>query len=993
MSCINIFKSAEVKSRKEKVDEILDHWAKQPRLQKISESAGGSSHYFKRLFLEITGKDFTYDTNYPSMSKLNKLKRKIDWMENKLGKAPSLFGEWFKLPGNIMKYNPVTKEYSESLSIAGDRYRGNLERHLSNLDTIVKDLSSELSIAGIAQKNNISKNQAMKELRKRQNVFQKLQIDDPAKAEAYWSKNLSRDALLADKGLNVLQSFHELIRDPNLIYKNYDKNGPSILDRGKGAKYGTNLVNAAHLWHSEMSPALFKLLKSGLKNYIDTINDINTRTQGKDSAIANMKNKLQDIYDSLVPEKNYVPTQILDIFPTLSRFSQDLAQNKFKSGQTTEISQYIDSMYNTVKDNLSMSGHALPKGSTPITYMSKDVVGVLDKYVKNVVRFNFTSRASNVLTKALGKLQTLEGKGFDEHVQFMTRYIGDTHTAALGLNVKDSKLHLFSRALTSWQFLSKLGFNIRSAAKNATQSFQNFIYFGRKAMSEANTWSKGEKMHDILQEEMKRHGVFFVEIEEMSGRNQFLMNTKIVEKNGIKRVEEVESSWVQDNLSSFENSKLLKAGGWLMQQVENKINRASTFKIAFAMHYKALSRDNSLIKKAIETNPGAFKKNKGKTLEEKIEQEIIARSSRFAANAVKHLHYDYSIYAKPKALRTSIGSVLGQFSTYSINFFEYQRKILSEAGGDVVLRRQFNTPEAWRAYRLATFYSTIYGILTPLTNLDLTNLIQNDTADFLEGYYWYFAGEPDDLTKYKNILSDATMVKLEALNKINAEPLKEMKYRVASADQKASMMAREIKAIEQDYEKKLKAFTTRKESAFYGMGPAGRLFGPTGSDIKNLIRFGQWAVHANLSDEDNANLHTIYQEAGTRFASAAPKSGIEEYNPYFELGRLLNPQFSRTFGSTIPKIFQGQTSAWTALGQELSLYKPRYMAFTTKDPGEVKQSILAGIRTIAPSFVDPYFTSKEDKEIDKGKKKHVIGTQKYTDKELAMLQDTLNLFR
>ena len=992
MGCINIFKSADVKTKKEKVDEILDHWAKQPRLQKISESAGGSSHYFKRLFLEITGKDFTYDTNYPSMSKLNKLKRKIDWMENKLGKAPGLFGEWFKLPGNIMKYNPITKEYSESLSIAGDRYRGNLERHLSNLDTIVKNVSSELNIAGISQKYNISKNEAIKELRKRQNVFQKLQIDDPAKAESYWNQNLSRDALLADKGLNVLQSFHELIRNPNLIYKDYDKKGPSILDRGKGAKYGTNILNAAHLWHSEMSPALFKLLKSGLKNYIETINEINTRTQGKDSVIANMKNKLQDIYDSLVPEKNYVPTQVLDIFPTLSRFGQDIAQNKFKSADITEISEYIDTMYRTVKDNLSMSAHALPKGSDPVTYMNKDVIGVLDKYVKNVVRFNFTARASNVLTKALGKLQTLEGKGFDEHVEFMTRYIGDTHTSALGLNVKDSKLHLFSRALTSWQFLSKLGFNIRSAAKNATQSFQNFIYFGRKAMREANTWSKGEKMHDILQEEMKRHGVFFVEIEEMSGRNQFLMNTKVVEKNGIKRVEEIESSWMQDNLSAFENSKLLKAGGFMMQQVENKINRASTFKIAFSMHYKALSRDNSLIKKAIETNPGAFKKNKGKTLEEKIEQEIIARSSRFAANSVKHLHYDYSIYAKPKALRTSIGAVLGQFSTYSINFFEYQRKILSEGIGDVALRRQINTPEAWRAYRLATFYSSIYGILTPLLNVDLTNLIQNDTADFIEGYYWYFAQEPDDLIKYKNVVSDATMVKLEAINEINRDSEKALKFQLANTNQKSEMMAREIRSIEKHYQKELDQFETRKKSAFYGMGPFGRVFGPSGSDVKNLIRFGQWAVHSNLSDEDNANLYTIYQEAGTRFASSAPKSGIEEYNPYFELGRLVQPQFARTFGSTIPKILQGNTSAWTALGQELALYKPRYMAFSTKDPGEVKQGILAGIRTIAPSWVDPYFTPKEDKKEDKGKKKHLIGTQKYSDSELATIRDTLDLF-
>ena len=985
MGCINIFKSAEVKDKKELVDQILDHWSKQPRLQKISEVAGGSSHYFKRLYLEITGKDFTYDTKYPSMHKLKKLKNKIDWMEKKLGKSPGLFGEWFKLPGNLMSYNPITKQYSQSLGIAGDRYRGNLERHLSNLDTVVQNISSELHVSGLAETRNISRNEAIAELRKRENVFLKMRIDDPAKAERYWENNLSSEALLKDKGLKVLQSFHELIRNPALIYKNFDKDGTSVLDRGKGAKYGTNLLNAAHLWHSEMSPALFKLLKSGLKSYIDTIKEINLRTKG----VADIKDKLQDLYDSLQPEKNYVPTQILDMFPTLSRLTEDIANKNFDANPE-KISEYVDSMYRTVKENLSMSGHALPKGSDPVVYMSKDVIGVLDKYVKNVVRFNFTARASKVLTEALGKLSdmSLEGEDMTNHLDFMTRYIADTHSSALGIDLKNSKLHLFSRALTSWQFLSKLGFNIRSAGRNATQYFQNWVYFGRKAMKSANSWEKGEKMHDVLQEEMKKHGVFFVEIEEMTGKNQFLMNTQIVEQNGFKRVEEVKSSWIEDNLSAFENSKLLKLGGAMMQKVENKINRASTFKIAFAEHYKALSLNDGLIKKAVTTNTSHFKK--GKTIEQKVENEIIRRSSRFAANSVKTLHYDYSIYAKPKFLRTPVGAVLGQFSTYSINFFEYQRKILSEAGGDIFLRGKLNSPEAFRAYRLATFYSMIYGVLTPLLNSDLTNLIQNDTADQLEGFYWYLASEPEDLIRYKGVLADATMVKLAAINEIKGDKELNMQFEVADPKLKRDLMARKIRELEGKYDKEIKKFDNRKKSAFHGMGPLSRIWGPSGHDLFKIINIGLWALNTNMSDDEKETMSTIYNDYGTRKAKAAPTQ-TDEFNIYFELGRLINPQFARTAFYSVPNVIQGNTGVGTAIVQELGLYKPRYMPWSTSDPGEVKQSLLSGIRTVAPSFIDPYFTERESKKVDRGKKKYTVGTQKYTKDEIAELQDSLNL--
>ena len=99
---------------------------------------------------------------------------------------------------------------------------------------------------------------------------------------------------------------------------------------------------------------------------------------------------------------------------------------------------------------------------------------------------------------------------------------------------------------------------------------------------------------------------------------------------------------------------------------------------------------------------------------------------------VKELHYEYSPFAKPKALRTAPGAVLGQFSTYSINFFNYQRKIAKRGASDIV-HGDWDSPEAWRLYRLGMLALAVEG-LSIATNSDFGNLIQNDTLSRIKQY-------------------------------------------------------------------------------------------------------------------------------------------------------------------------------------------------------------------------------------------------------------------
>tara|TARA_R100000808_G_C2154595_1_gene165688 strand:+ start:4505 stop:7495 length:2991 start_codon:yes stop_codon:yes gene_type:complete len=991
MSCFKLWTSEGSKGSKKLVDEAIDHWYKKSRIQQYT---GGDAKFFEAAYREITGKDFRYDPEYPTAAKLRKFISKIDWMENKLkSNGPSLLGEWFKLPGNIMAYNPITNKYMKGLQITGDYYRGSLENHIGNLDHMVSLLNSSMGVTGLANKLGISQPNARKELQRREKEFLDRKAVNEADAKAYYDKNLSREALLKDAEMNVLQSFDELIRNPNLLYTQYktskDATKTNFQPKVK-AEYGAEIVQAAHIWHSTLRDPLFKDLSKGLDAYLETLKAVNRRFSGLDDIYGH----LADIKASLEKQNDYVPTQVLDIFPTVSRLIQDIHSGAASTNEgRIELNRYADTMFREIKDNLTRSGHTFELDPNKPQYQSKDVIGVIDKYVKNTVRFNYVSRASNLFAKATEQLVTIGNKNpelMGEHIDFLMRYMRDTHADAIGINVaKDSTLNLFARSVTAYQFMSKLGWNIRSAARNATQALQNFVYFGVKSYSEANNWIKKEHMEKILHKEMKRHGVFFTDIEEMAGKHMLLHKTKLVEKDGYQYVTEVEPGAFERGLKMLEDSKLSKSAGAPMQWIENKFNRSSTFKIAFTKHYRELAGNDALVRKAVEKNGSKFD---GKTVEQKIENEIIKKSSRYAAESVRHLHYDYSAYAKPKALRTPGGAILGQFSTYGINFFEYQRKIYSEAGSNL-FHGDWNTPEVGRAVRLTLLYNMVDGMLGPLFNTDIGNLIQNDTVDRLEAMYWYFAAEPDeDLEKYAGVLKDETLAQIAAMNSLRAKGKEFKKPRYIKQEdwnsRTANILKDEVFKLEAELNKEMDKFKTRVDNSFHGLpgGPVSMIFGPAVSDV---LKIGQLVGLMRLDSVEQQELHAMYNEAGETYVPQ-PKED-KGVNPYYELARLINPQFSRTFGSTIPRMLQGGMNIPTALGQEFGLYGGRYMPFTTQHPRERKEKILAGIRWAAPEAVDKFFTpyDKKDKRISK-RKKYTIGTKQYTERELSALLQSLD---
>ena len=113
-----------------------------------------------------------------------------------------------------------------------------------------------------------------------------------------------------------------------------------------------------------------------------------------------------------------------------------------------------------------------------------------------------------------------------------------------------------------------------------------------------------------------------------------------------------------------------------------------------------------------------------------------------ANNIVNMLHFDYAMTAKSKALSTKVGSVLGQFQHYGISYFNLQRNIIRR-GKEDIFTGNWNGADAYRMYRLGTLHLAVYGLFAPLLNIDLTNLVQNDTIERIKSYHDVVLGDEE----------------------------------------------------------------------------------------------------------------------------------------------------------------------------------------------------------------------------------------------------------
>ena len=525
-----------------------------------------------------------------------------------------------------------------------------------------------------------------------------------------------------------------------------DKDDLNVIRDADGKLISSDMRNALYSY-MELTDNLYFRLGKGVEAYVDTI------LIGKQGKSADQLKELKkNLLDKLLPNKekgfypHYSTDLSVDFLDGLMPRLEDLvlsSNDYFNSKVTYEdaidnMNGYISKHTKSRDPNREMDNYSL------------NFSNVLNDYTRNVERFNYINYINKSTKQVLNKVEGMYQRGeySSGYGDSVVEFVQDLHKAATGYNeVKNPQLNSMMRTLLGMEFISKIGFNPRSAVRNSSQALLNVVEFGPIAINNSRKFWKAHALDE--NKIMKESGLLFdveaggAELQEALGMHSPGAHTSIKFNETTGKLEHVPITRLEK--AARVTSTIAGKAGWMMAKVENW-NRKTTFKIGYSQMYNSLDNPNF----------DAYVKNKYKNTWGKegpkagwkkiIEKAKHGHSRDYAINMTIALHFDYNAFSKAKALRGPAGKVLGQFQHYGFKFFEYNMDTMRGAKNDI-LNMELNGNQAWKAYRLAAAYFLAPVIASTVTGIDFGNLIQHDTSDRIEKLWAGLTGDEEDRKK------------------------------------------------------------------------------------------------------------------------------------------------------------------------------------------------------------------------------------------------------
>lgn len=717
---------------------------------------------------KVIGDDMPSD-GLPSVQQLAEIKIVAKRELKNMTKDRSGLASWIYLPHEIYKDVPFIKKWFEDVQLSGATFKGNNQKIAAHMTRIYDLLEAAALEKGISNPNvkkadytspdkirtTFSKKNVHNQIKELYDEFKSLKKQGRHDEALTWYQDKIQKFLIDGEGA-VLKDFHDLVTSG----KNFDS-----MVKLKEYKY----VETAAREYLELSKLTNELFLAGLKNYENALkyNEHLKQFDGHQKALTTIKSLIKTYQDKEFKKGHYFPVVTFDVMPTLSELSPKFFHSKDISGKEfNEAADTVNNLRDIVQKNIYLNSRLGKTKDSEVGEIEYNVIPILDSYNRTASRFNYVSY-NNV--KYMGAIRNLwksyssnkknAPTELDKKLEFYEDFITDTHATVTGKKYEGNEsIKNWARAITSYQFASKLGLNIRSAARNSSQSLLNYIWFGQKGIRDTYSTLKNDKeMASRVDIGLQNNGILFADIQEiyMQGLGKTVRNP-----DGTYS-EKVDFTWGDRAVDAME--KVAEKSGFMMQWVENKINRRYTFKLGYVEKWKAdnlidpilrerfdkrLERElkdegkGRTIKELKDTVDTKFKKNDSNSYEVRYEQYRRFRAEKAAEKIVNTLHFDYSAVAKPKILNNPVGSVLGQFQYYGVSFFNLNRNIALR-GKDAVMSGQWSNPHAYRMYRLGLLYTAVAGLISPLTNMNIGSLVQHDTWERAQRFWEAGSDDPD----------------------------------------------------------------------------------------------------------------------------------------------------------------------------------------------------------------------------------------------------------
>ena len=770
----------------------VEAWSKDPRTNKnLKNPLAAAFRLAERDFL-MNMEHLKYDINKEVLTKgrLRGFKNTLNTLNDRIesGKLGTDFGTYFWQTSHYGRRDPVIGSYLKDMQQSSFFFRKNELRDRNRFKSVVNFLREDAGVQGL--RGRFSYHMAQRELKKLDDLLAKSIVEND---DASHSRIQSQINKILKKGeLKSFGDFLEIIEKqmPLAVKAKYDvelaraKNGNSkskkLIEKVNEGKAtirltdteianvlkdidGTPLKERPNMYkaiveYDNMMSGLFSSLRLGVGKRIDSIVDrmeINGDIEGSKKlklVKKSLEEKLMPKYEGQGFFPHYVRDLSADFLHNLMPHLDNLqtSVNPYLRKKTKTIDQAVNDL------NLYITNHARPKAQDVDLNYSKHFLSVVSNYIKDINRFNYASHVDAHFINALSSVENIykttgHTKGYASNI---VDFVTDLHYAANGTSNVSPKMRSLMRTMLGLEFVSKIGINPRSAARNATQRFLDYVEWGPlqiKTMNEElQNLSFKRKGKDVNQETyiegiLKDAGLLFDEISPELLESGVIGESSLFTArswNESKGKYEFQKKGALDKFADW-TSVLAAKSSTLHRAAENS-NRKHTFKIAFAQMHKWLN-DNPQYAQVLRNRLG------DKYSDDALRASVMKISSNYAKNMVVLNHFDYADYAKSKAFRGNVGRFLFQFQHYSMEFLERNIKILREAKDDIlsgeILPFGGDARGLEKAARMSMIYFLAPVVASAMTGLEFGNLVEHDTAQRIQQFATVFGGDEEEMQK------------------------------------------------------------------------------------------------------------------------------------------------------------------------------------------------------------------------------------------------------
>jgi len=522
-------------------------------------------------------------------------------------------------------------------------------------------------------------------------------------------------------------------------------------DDGKLVPFSNNVELAGQIARDTLDK-MGKVMVNGLKQHKKVVRLAFLNSTSSDALIGRVGERVrkyeEKINDNIkaieegVKGGEYYPHYLLESFINIENImKQDRASlidnaDKNLTSLETELSK--------VRQNLGTPKSAKHRKNQPYENYMKNPLGALRKYSLDAINFNRVNYVKQIYLQGIQRLPKNA-----ETSEALRKYIDDIFTLAeKGYQERPAWVNKTVRVLTGYEFLSKIGFGVATAARNTMSGLYYVQSVGNRAFSKyLMEWDRPE--NDVVRKKIEaveeEQGFKF---EDMSSP---LFTEGLLPTEGV-RVRDVDIVVGRDGQPklSYRDGNVWKAidssmsaatgKGAILQKVTENFLRKHMFRFSYKDKYNQLIRGEE---KQYDLEGKEIKTEQSK----KFKLDADKRARQYALDIVNKYAFEYAAHQKAPVIggtaktAGAAGQVLGQFFHFPFSFLQMQSEVLRKSK-DAAIAKQWDSPDLLIPLRFAGLYM-FTTLMSGVFNVDFHTLMENDTVERIRDLYDVANGEED----------------------------------------------------------------------------------------------------------------------------------------------------------------------------------------------------------------------------------------------------------